>query len=58
VDVLRLIDPCPLIGPEALEELGTPGEPSASGWDRCANQVEDAGGKQIGLDDAAPAECR
>ncbi|WP_162830164.1 DUF3558 domain-containing protein [Amycolatopsis palatopharyngis] len=46
---LRLIDPCPLVGAEALAELGVPGEPNSSGWDRCANQVRDAGGKKISI---------
>lgn len=48
-DVLRSIDPCPLIGPEMLAELGTAAEARASGWDRCSNQVKDAGGKQISV---------
>ncbi|WP_177242475.1 DUF3558 domain-containing protein [Amycolatopsis marina] len=48
-EALRLVDPCPLVGPDVLSELGTPGEPRVSGWDRCANTAQDAGGKKVSV---------
>ncbi|WP_216215490.1 DUF3558 family protein [Amycolatopsis aidingensis] len=47
VSALRTVDPCGLLTPELLGELGTPGEVNASGWDGCSTRITDAGGKHI-----------
>ncbi len=52
--VMRTIDPCPLVGKEALSSLGTPEDPRPStiSFGSCRTKVVDAGGKEltIGVD--------
>ncbi|WP_245192857.1 DUF3558 domain-containing protein [Amycolatopsis alba] len=47
--VMRTIDPCPLVGKEALSSLGTPEDPrpSLTSFGTCMTKVVDAGGKKV-----------
>ncbi|KZB83861.1 hypothetical protein AVL48_35360 [Amycolatopsis regifaucium] len=49
--VMRTIDPCPLVGKEALSSLGTPEDPrpSSTSFGSCRTRVTDAGGKQLSV---------
>ncbi len=49
--IMRTIDPCPLVGKEALSDLGAPEDPvpSTSSFGGCRAKVVDAGGKQFSV---------
>lgn len=49
--VMRTIDPCPLVGKEALSDLGAPEDPrpSLTSFGSCRAKVTDAGGKQLSV---------
>ncbi|MFF0145110.1 Protein of unknown function (DUF3558) [Amycolatopsis sulphurea] len=52
-EVLRNLQPCQFVGPEALKQLGTPqGEPAPSAvrFDVCTASVTDAGGKNLSVE--------
>ncbi|MBB5955308.1 hypothetical protein FHS29_001889 [Saccharothrix tamanrassetensis] len=46
---LRLVDPCKLLDRKVLEQLGTPGETSSTGYSRCSNFMEDKNGKDLAV---------
>ncbi|WP_433264468.1 hypothetical protein ACQPZF_35165 [Actinosynnema sp. CS-041913] len=48
-DKLRLVDPCKLFDRKVLEQLGTPGEVSPTGFSRCSNFMEDKNGKDLAI---------
>lgn len=49
--VMRTIDPCPLVGKNALSSLGTPEDPrpASTSFGGCRAKVVDAGGKQLSV---------
>ncbi|GAB3441521.1 hypothetical protein GCM10027436_26090 [Actinophytocola sediminis] len=49
-DKLRAINPCDLLDPEVLEEVGAPAEePNHGGFDECANYMTDGKGNDLNI---------
>nr|BFE48525.1 DUF3558 domain-containing protein [Saccharothrix mutabilis subsp. capreolus] len=48
-DKLRLVNPCELLDRKLLEQVGKPGQVSATGFSRCSNFMEDQAGKDLAV---------
>ncbi|OLF18660.1 hypothetical protein BU204_05200 [Actinophytocola xanthii] len=46
---LRVLDPCPLLDEELLDQLGSPAENNRGGYSECANYMEDDEGKDLNI---------
>jgi hypothetical protein len=46
---LRVMDPCPLLDEEVLDQFGSPAENNRGGFGECANYMEDDDGKDLNI---------